>query len=181
MRWAGLPAPEHVPNDPRVPGADEAMLARLTKRARCSFEGFVTERDVEKLIEFSAPGLDEHIERAGDWRPRGWSNSGGSYAAPMTPASGSPGRPRTPAPRDVTSFRGRPGSTALWWLSQARSVLGSPATALRRARRASCRRRTTGDAAGPSRPSPRPESRSSARGSRIADRQPAARHRSART
>ena len=38
MRRAGMPVPDHVPDDDRQEGADELMLAKLFKNARCSFE-----------------------------------------------------------------------------------------------------------------------------------------------
>jgi anaerobic selenocysteine-containing dehydrogenase len=70
MKRAGLPGvPEYLPDDDRVPGADEAMLARLFRRnARCSFEELVEKRYVEAPLEFPAPWVDAHVERIGGWR-----------------------------------------------------------------------------------------------------------------
>ena len=68
MRRAGLPVPDHVPQDDRQEGADEFMLARLFKNARCSFEEVKTRRYVEYPLEFPALWLDAHIERIGGWR-----------------------------------------------------------------------------------------------------------------
>jgi anaerobic selenocysteine-containing dehydrogenase len=68
MRRAGLRVPDYVPNDDREPGADEFMLARLMKNARCTFEEVVAKRYVEVPLEFPAPWLDAHIERIGGWK-----------------------------------------------------------------------------------------------------------------
>jgi anaerobic selenocysteine-containing dehydrogenase len=68
MRRAGLPVPAHVPDDDRQPGADEFMLARLFKNARCSFEEVKEKRYVEMPLEFPAPWVDAHIERIGGWK-----------------------------------------------------------------------------------------------------------------
>jgi anaerobic selenocysteine-containing dehydrogenase len=68
MRRAGLPVPEHVPDDDRKPGADEAMLAHLMQMARCSFEELKEKRYVERPMEFPADWLDRHIARIGGWR-----------------------------------------------------------------------------------------------------------------
>ena len=62
MKRAGLPVPEHVPDDDRAPGADEAMLAKLMPNARCSFEELVRERYVERPLEFPAAWVDAHID-----------------------------------------------------------------------------------------------------------------------
>ena len=68
MRRAGLPVPGYVPEDDRQPGADELMLARLFKNARCSFEEVKAKRYVEFPLEFPAPWVDAHIERIGGWK-----------------------------------------------------------------------------------------------------------------
>ena len=68
MKRAGLPVPNYVPDDDREPGADELMLARLMKRARCSFEELKAKRYVEMPLEFLAPWVDKHFERIGGWR-----------------------------------------------------------------------------------------------------------------
>jgi anaerobic selenocysteine-containing dehydrogenase len=68
MRRAGLPVPEHVPDDDRAEGADEFMLAQLMKRARCSFDELKEKRYVEFPLEFPAAWVDEHFERVGGWR-----------------------------------------------------------------------------------------------------------------
>jgi anaerobic selenocysteine-containing dehydrogenase len=68
MRRAGLPVPAHVPDDDRVPGADEAMLAHLMPMARCSFAELKEKRYVEREMEFPAAWVDKHIERIGGWR-----------------------------------------------------------------------------------------------------------------
>ena len=68
MRRAGLPVPDDVPDDDREEGADEYMLARLMKRARCSFEELKEKLYVEFPLEFPAPWVDRHFERIGGWR-----------------------------------------------------------------------------------------------------------------
>ena len=68
MRRAGLPVPDHVPDDDRQQGADEFMLARLFKHARCSFEEVKAKRYVELPLEFPARWVDAHIERIGGWK-----------------------------------------------------------------------------------------------------------------
>ncbi len=68
MRRAGLPVPDYVPDDDREEGADELMLARLMRRARCSFEELAEKRYVEFPLEFPSPWVDRHLERIGGWR-----------------------------------------------------------------------------------------------------------------
>jgi anaerobic selenocysteine-containing dehydrogenase len=68
MRRADLPVPDFVPDDDREEGADEVMLARLFKHARCSFEEVRAKRYVEFPLEFPAPWADAHIERIGGWK-----------------------------------------------------------------------------------------------------------------
>lgn len=68
MRRAGMRVPDYVPDDDRQQGADEFMLARLFKNARCSFEEVKAKRYVEFPFEFPAPWVDAHIERIGGWK-----------------------------------------------------------------------------------------------------------------
>lgn len=68
MRRAALPVPDDVPEDDRVPGADEFMLAKQFTNARCSFEEVVARRYVEFPPEFPARWVDAHIERIGGWK-----------------------------------------------------------------------------------------------------------------
>jgi anaerobic selenocysteine-containing dehydrogenase len=68
MRRAGLPVPDHVPDDDRQPGADEFMLSTLVQNARCSFEELQAKRYVEFPLEFPAPWVDRHLERMGGWK-----------------------------------------------------------------------------------------------------------------
>ncbi len=68
MRRAGLPVPEHVPQDDQAEGADEAMLAHLMPGARCSFEELREKKFVQLPMEFPADWVERHIERIGGWR-----------------------------------------------------------------------------------------------------------------
>ena len=69
MRRAGMPGvPDDVPADDRHEGADEYMLSRLFKHARCSFEELKARRYVEMPFEFPAAWLDAHVERIGGWQ-----------------------------------------------------------------------------------------------------------------
>ncbi len=68
MRRADLPVPDHVPEDDRLPGADEFMLAKLMEHARCSFEELKAKRYVEFPLEFPAAWVERHFERIGGWR-----------------------------------------------------------------------------------------------------------------
>jgi anaerobic selenocysteine-containing dehydrogenase len=69
MRRADLPVPEYVPDDDRVDGADEVMLARQFKRhARCGFEELKEKRYVEFPLEFPADWVERHFERIGGWQ-----------------------------------------------------------------------------------------------------------------
>ena len=68
MKRAGLPVPDHVPEDDQQQGADEFMLAKLMENARCSFEELREKRYVEFPQEFPAPWVDRHIERNGGWK-----------------------------------------------------------------------------------------------------------------
>jgi anaerobic selenocysteine-containing dehydrogenase len=67
MKRAGMPVPDHVPDDDREQGADEFMLSQLMQNARCSFEELKARRYVEFPLEFPAPWVDRHIERIGGW------------------------------------------------------------------------------------------------------------------
>jgi anaerobic selenocysteine-containing dehydrogenase len=68
MKRAGMPVPDHLPEDDREQGADEVMLAKQFRNARCSFEELAAKRYVEMPLEFPARWLDAHIERIGGWR-----------------------------------------------------------------------------------------------------------------
>lgn len=68
MQRMGLPVPEHVPADDKVPGADDAMLAAIMKGARCSFEEVVATGHVTKPLEFPGRWVDRHVERLGGWK-----------------------------------------------------------------------------------------------------------------
>jgi anaerobic selenocysteine-containing dehydrogenase len=47
---------------------DEAMLAAITSRARCSYQDLVTAGWVETDHELPAPWIEQHVERLGGWR-----------------------------------------------------------------------------------------------------------------
>jgi anaerobic selenocysteine-containing dehydrogenase len=68
MRRAGLPVPDHVPEDDRAEDADERMLAHLFGNARSSFAEVKAKRYVEHPLEFPALWVDQHIERIGGWK-----------------------------------------------------------------------------------------------------------------
>lgn len=68
MRRAGLAVPDHVPDDDREEGADDFMLSRLMKRARCTFEVLKEKRYVEVPLDFPADWVERHFERMGGWR-----------------------------------------------------------------------------------------------------------------
>ena len=68
MKRMGLPVPEHVPEDDKMPGADDAMLAKLMAGARCGFEEVAATGHVTKPLEFPGRWVDQHIERFGGWR-----------------------------------------------------------------------------------------------------------------
>ena len=68
MKRMGLPIPEHVPQDDKMPGADDAMLAKLMAGARCGFEEVAATGHVTKPLEFPGRWVDQHIERFGGWR-----------------------------------------------------------------------------------------------------------------
>jgi anaerobic selenocysteine-containing dehydrogenase len=68
MRRAGLRVPDWVPDDDRVEGTDELMLAKLMKSARCTFDELKEKRYVEFPLEFPAPWVERHFERIGGWR-----------------------------------------------------------------------------------------------------------------
>ena len=67
MKRMGLPVPEHVPEDDRLPGADDAMLAKLLAGARCDFEEVAASGHVIRQLEFPGHWVDQHIERIGGW------------------------------------------------------------------------------------------------------------------
>jgi anaerobic selenocysteine-containing dehydrogenase len=68
MRRLGHEPPGSVPADDRAEGADNAMLAVLTERARCKFSDLVEQGYAETGHEFPAPWIDAHIERLGGWK-----------------------------------------------------------------------------------------------------------------
>jgi anaerobic selenocysteine-containing dehydrogenase len=67
MKRMGLPVPEHVPDDDRSQGADDAMLAKLLAGARCDFDDVAVSGYVTKPLEFPGDWVDRHIERFGGW------------------------------------------------------------------------------------------------------------------
>lgn len=67
MARMGLAVPEGLPEDDRMPGADDAMLARQMAGARCSFEELKAEGAVSRPLEFPGAWVDRHIERIGGW------------------------------------------------------------------------------------------------------------------
>jgi anaerobic selenocysteine-containing dehydrogenase len=68
MQHMGMIVPDHVPADDRVPGADDAMLAKLLVGARSSFEEVAATGHVTKPFEFPGRWVDKHFERIGGWR-----------------------------------------------------------------------------------------------------------------
>jgi anaerobic selenocysteine-containing dehydrogenase len=68
MARLGLPVPEDLPADDRIPGADDAMLARQMAGARCSFEELANAGQVQLPLEFPGHWVDAHFERIGGWR-----------------------------------------------------------------------------------------------------------------
>lgn len=69
MRQLGLEVPPHVPEDDRMPGADEAMLAaHFGPGARGTFAEIAASGYVERPLEFPAAWVDAHIERFGGWQ-----------------------------------------------------------------------------------------------------------------
>ena len=68
MRRAGLPVPDHVPED-EYEGADDYMLSTLfTDTARCSFEELKQKRYIEWPHEHPAQWVQDHFERVGGWK-----------------------------------------------------------------------------------------------------------------
>ncbi len=67
MKRLGAEPPGPLPEDDRVPGADDEALARLVTHARCSFEDLAARRYVEEPLELPAKWVDEHIARFGGW------------------------------------------------------------------------------------------------------------------
>jgi anaerobic selenocysteine-containing dehydrogenase len=68
MRRAGMRVPHYVPDDDREEGADEFMLSKLMKHARCGFDDLKAQQYVEFPLEFPAPWVERHFERIGGWR-----------------------------------------------------------------------------------------------------------------
>jgi anaerobic selenocysteine-containing dehydrogenase len=68
IRRMGLPIPEHVLEDDRLPGADDALLAKLLAGARCDFEEVAASGHVIRPLQFPGHWVDQHIERFGEWR-----------------------------------------------------------------------------------------------------------------
>jgi anaerobic selenocysteine-containing dehydrogenase len=68
MKRMGLPVPEHVPEDDKTPGADDAMLAALMTGARCNFDELAAAGHVTKPLEFPGSWVDRHVERMGGWK-----------------------------------------------------------------------------------------------------------------
>jgi anaerobic selenocysteine-containing dehydrogenase len=68
MKRMGLSVPDHVPGDDRMPGADDAMLAKLMVGARCDFEEVAASGHVTKPLQFPGQWVEQHIERFGGWR-----------------------------------------------------------------------------------------------------------------
>jgi anaerobic selenocysteine-containing dehydrogenase len=68
MKRMGLPVPEHVPEDDKTPGADDAMLATIMAGARCSFDELAAAGTVTKPLEFPGHWVDRHVERMGGWK-----------------------------------------------------------------------------------------------------------------
>jgi anaerobic selenocysteine-containing dehydrogenase len=69
MKRAGLPVPEHVPDDDRLEGADDFMLSTLfTPMARCTFEELKENRYLEFPQVHPDPLYDKRLERAGGYK-----------------------------------------------------------------------------------------------------------------
>jgi anaerobic selenocysteine-containing dehydrogenase len=68
MRRMGLAVPDHVPEDDRAEGVDNAMLATLMAGARCDFDELSEAGQVSMPLEFPGRWVDEHIENMGGWR-----------------------------------------------------------------------------------------------------------------
>ena len=68
MKRMGLPVPQHVPEDDKAPGADDAMLAALMAGARCNFDELAAAGTVTKPLEFPGRWVDQHVERMGGWK-----------------------------------------------------------------------------------------------------------------
>jgi anaerobic selenocysteine-containing dehydrogenase len=47
---------------------DDAVLARITKRSRCTFDELVADGWVETTYDLPAPWVDDHLDRFGGWR-----------------------------------------------------------------------------------------------------------------
>ncbi|MDB5724167.1 MAG: molybdopterin oxidoreductase [Novosphingobium sp.] len=68
MRRAGMAVPDHIPEDDRQEGADNAMLATLLAGARCSFDEVAASGVVTLPLEFPGKWVDDHIVRMGGWK-----------------------------------------------------------------------------------------------------------------
>ena len=55
MKRMGVPVPEQVPQDDRLPGADDAMLATIMAGARCGFEEVAACRPCDQAARVSRP------------------------------------------------------------------------------------------------------------------------------
>ena len=119
MRRMGLPVPDDVPHDDRIPGADDAMLARLMTGARCGFDELRDKRPGDAAdSNFRALGSMpiSNGSAAGGWPLPRWSNSGTRSAPPTRRAMR-----RRRAPLRFISRRQRRK------LNASLSFLGSPA------------------------------------------------------
>ena len=54
--------------DTSDPDNDEAKLAQLTKRARCTYDDLVASGWVESTCDLPAQWVDDHLDRLGGWR-----------------------------------------------------------------------------------------------------------------
>ncbi|MFT3967313.1 MAG: molybdopterin-dependent oxidoreductase [Sphingobium sp.] len=68
MKRLGMAVPDHVPEDDRAPGADDAMLAAIMRGARADFAEVKEKGVVTRPLEFPAPWVDAHVERMGGWK-----------------------------------------------------------------------------------------------------------------
>jgi anaerobic selenocysteine-containing dehydrogenase len=69
MKRAGLPVPDHVPEDDREEGADDFMLSKLfTPMARCTFEELKAKGYLEFPFEHPAPWWDSRMARTGGYK-----------------------------------------------------------------------------------------------------------------
>jgi anaerobic selenocysteine-containing dehydrogenase len=68
MKRMDFPVPSHVPDDDRVPGADDAMLAAQMHGGRCSFAELAATGTVTKELEIPGAWVDRHIAAMGGWK-----------------------------------------------------------------------------------------------------------------